>query len=462
MKHEHPIAAASLNIEWERYLDDLKLTKHHYQIFAVCVLLVLIDGYDGAALAYAAPAIAADIKLDSSLLGPLFAAHLVGMVLGSGPSGLLADRHGRRPTIIVATVIFGICTLVMATAATFREILIYRLLTGVGLGAAVSNVVAFASESSPARCRATVVSTIYSAFPLGALLGGYIGVWLIAAHGWRSIFLLGAGLTLAALAAVFWKLPESIRFLRVSGAPPLRIREASIKYGLDPRAAEVPVAPQDAVSVRRLPMRDLFADGRATGTLLLWLAFFVNQLVIYFMFAWLPVVFKSRNLSSELGIVASATLNLGGVVGAICLARLIDLAGAHRVLTVSYVAAFAVVAVFGGVASVGATAVLITIALTGFMLNGSNVNLAAVATGLYPTRARSTGVGWAMGIGRVGAIVGSLIGGVLLQSHLRLDILYALVGSPLLLAALGMWVMHKRGQSDGRRTAADLHVISCK
>jgi AAHS family 4-hydroxybenzoate transporter-like MFS transporter len=105
---------------------------------------------------------------------------------------------------------------------------------------------------------------------------------------------------------------------------------------------------------------------------------------------------------------------------------------------------------------------LITIALTGFMLNGSNVNLAAVATGLYPTRARSTGVGWAMGIGRVGAIVGSLIGGVLLQSHLRLDILYALVGSPLLLAALGMWVMHKRGQSDGRRTAADLHVISCK
>ena len=444
MKHEHAAPSADLNLEWDRYLNDLTLTKYHYEIFAVCILLVLIDGYDGATLAYAAPAIAADIKLDSSLLGPLFAAHLVGMVLGSGPSGWVADRHGRRPTILFATVIFGFCTLLMATASTFGEILIYRLLTGVGLGAAVSNVVAFASESSPARCRATVVSTIYSAFPLGALVGGYIGVWLIAAHGWQSIFLLGAGLTLTALVAVFYKLPESIRFLRVSGAAPVRIRQASSKYGLDPRAAEVPVAAQEAVLVRRLPMRDLFADGRATGTLLLWLAFFVSQLAIYFMFAWLPVVFKSRHLSSELGIVASATLNLGGVIGAICLARLIDLAGAHRVLTVSYIAAFVVVAVFGGVASAGAAAVLITIAATGFVLNGSNVNLAAVATGLYPTRARSTGVGWAMGIGRVGAIAGSLIGGVLLQSHLKLNVLYAVVGSPLLLAALGMWVMHRR------------------
>src|SRR5580692_8128174 len=134
MKHEHAAAAAGLNLEWDRYLNDLKLTKYHYEIFAVCILLVLIDGYDGATLAYAAPAIAADIKLDSSLLGPLFAAHLVGMVLGSGPSGWVADRHGRRPTILFATVIFGICTLLMATASTFREVLIYRLLTGVGLG----------------------------------------------------------------------------------------------------------------------------------------------------------------------------------------------------------------------------------------------------------------------------------------------------------------------------------------
>jgi AAHS family 4-hydroxybenzoate transporter-like MFS transporter len=444
MKHEHLVVAVPSVLEWDHYLDALKLTKYHYEIFAVCILLILIDGYDGAALAYAAPAIMADIKLDPPMLGPLFAAHLVGMVLGSGPSGLIADRHGRRPTIVCATIVFGVCTLLMATASSFHEILIYRLLTGVGLGAAVSNVIAFASESSPGRCRATVVSVIYSAFPMGALVGGYVAVWLIAAYGWPSIFMLGASLTLAALAAVLWKLPESIRFLRTSGAPTLQVRKALKKYGLDPHLEDVSVALRSAALIRRLPFKDLFADGMAIGTLLLWLAFFVNQLVVYFMFAWLPIVFKIRNLSSELGIIASATLNLGGVVGAICLARLIDARGAHRVLTMSYVAAFVVVAAFGSVAPAGAAAVLCTIALTGFVLNGSNVNLAAVATSLYPTRARSTGVGWAMGVGRIGAIVGSLIGGVLLRSHLRLDILYALVGSPLLLAALGMRVMHVR------------------
>jgi AAHS family 4-hydroxybenzoate transporter-like MFS transporter len=398
----------------DHYLDDLGLTRQHYQVFAVCFLLVLIDGYDGATLTYAAPAIVAAIRLDPAALGPLFAAHLVGMVCGSGPAGLIADRRGRRPTIIGATLVFGLFTLLMATATSCSEILVYRFLTGIGLGAAVSNTVALASELSPAYCRTTVVSVIYSAFPLGALVGGYVGVVLLHAFGWHSIFLLGGGLTMAILPAVLWKMPESLRFLQATGAP------------------------------ARSPLQDLFVDGMTGGTLLLWLAFFVNQLLVYFMFTWLPIVFKSRGLSSDLGIVASATLNFGGVVGAICLARLIDAHGARRVLTISYIAAFLIIAAFGSVASAGAAVVLVTVALTGFVLNGSNVNLAAVATSLYPTRSRSTGVGWAIGIGRVGAITGSLVGGVLLRTQLRLDMLYPLVGSLLLLAALAMWVMHRR------------------
>jgi MFS transporter, AAHS family, 4-hydroxybenzoate transporter len=459
MRHQHRVTEVSCVLEWDRFLDELKLTRYHYEIFVVCILLVLIDGYDGATLAYAAPAIVADIKLDASALGPLFAAHLVGMVLGSGSSGLIADRYGRRPTIICATFIFGLFTLLMATASSFHEILIYRLLTGVGLGAAVSNVVAFVSESSPGRCRATVVSVIYSSFPLGALVGGYIGVWLIRAYGWRSIFQLGGCFTMAVLVAVLWKMPESIRFLRATGAPIGRMREALVRFGLDPRTAELPMEPRNSGLARRLPMRDLFVDGNAVGTLLLWLAFFVNQLVVYFMFTWMPIVFKSRDLSSELGIVASATLNLGGVVGAICLARLIDARGAHRVLTVSYVLAFFAVAAFGRDAYAGVVAVLTTVALTGFVLNGSNVNLAAVATSLYPTRSRSTGVGWAMGIGRVGGITGSLCGGVLLRSQMNLAVLYTLVASPLLLSALGMWLMHLRKKDMKAAVAAETAAL---
>jgi MFS transporter, AAHS family, 4-hydroxybenzoate transporter len=402
--------------------DELRLTRYHYEVFAVCTLLVLIDGYDGASLTYAAPAVAGEINLPPGLLGPLFAAHLVGMVLGSGPSGLIADRRGRRPTILGATAVFGIFTLLTAAASSFSEILAFRLLTGVGLGAAVSNIIAIASETAPRRCRATVVSIVYSALPLGALLGGCSAVLLIRAFGWRSIFAVGGGLALALLMAASWILPES----------PLFLRSVNCERGGDARMGA------------GSPMRDLFVGGKAAGTLLLWLTFFVNQLVVYFMFMWMPIVFKSRGLDAELGIIASASLNLGGVVGSWVLARLIDARGARKVLTGSYVAAFLLVSAFGSIVSGRAMVVLVTVVLTGFMLNGSNVSLAAVATGLYPTRSRSTGVGWAIGIGRLGAITGSLVGAVLLRSRFGLDVLYPLVGSSLLLAALCMWAMPAR------------------
>jgi AAHS family 4-hydroxybenzoate transporter-like MFS transporter len=427
--------------------NDLQLTRFHYQVFVACALLVLIDGYDGAILTYAAPAIAAQMKLDTALLGPLFAAHLVGTILGSGPSGLIADRRGRRPTVIWATVMFGIFTALTATAGSFTEILVYRLLTGIGLGAAASNTVALASEYSPDRCRATVVAVVYSALPLGALAGGYVGVLLIRAFGWPSVFVLGAALALAALVIALWRMPESIRFLRASGATPARLRAALERLGLPSRDGEAYAESDGGAGRSASPVKDLFVGGRAVGTLALWVTFFVNQMLIYFMFTWTPIVFKARGLSSDLGIMASATLNLGGVVGAVCLARLIDKRGARSVLVTTYLAAFLMISGFGAAASNDAALVLLSVGLIGFVLNGSNVNLAGVATNLYPTRARATGVGWAMGIGRAGAIVGALIGGVLLRTKMELSVLYPLVGSALLLAALAMWIMHGRGRA---------------
>ena len=426
--------------------NDLRLTRFHYQVFVACALVVLIEGYDGAILTYAAPALTAAIKLDPAALGPLFAAHLVGMVLGSGPSGSIADRRGRRPTLIGATALLGVFTLFTATATSFTEILVYRLLVGVGLGAAVSNTVALASEYSPEFCRARVVAWVYSALPLGALVGGYLSVLSIRAWGWRSVFLLGGALATVALVIELWKIPESIRFLCAVGAR-AQVSRTFARLGLQPHDAaaysETVSVPATGVS----PVKDLFLDGRACGTLALWLTFFINQLLVYFMFAWTPIVFKARGLSSDLGIAAAATLNLGGVVGAVCLARLIDRHGARGVLPIAYIAAFVMIAGFGAAAANDPALVLLSVGLIGFALNGSNVNLASVATSFYPTRARSTGVGWAMGVGRAGAIVGSLVGGVLLHTRLGLGTLYSLAGSVLLLAALALWLMFARGRA---------------
>lgn len=420
-----------------------RLSRFHYVVFVACAFLLLIDGYDGAVLTYAAPAMASNLLLDPATLGPLFAAHLIGTIIGFGPSGSIADRIGRRPVIVASALLFTIFTLLTATATTFDSIFVYRLLTGVGLGAAASNTLALASEYAPSRCRATAVATIYGAFPMGAVVGGYLAVVLIGQSGWRAPFVLGGGLGLTALLVILRFVPESIFFLRAAGRSPSGVHQMLATYGLRPTDIE-PSEEATSSGVAGSHFKSLFVETSAKGTIALWVAFFVSQLLIYFIFAWTPIVFKLHGLSSNLGIIASSTLNLGGVIGAVCLARLVDRRGARVVLVTAYIVAFVVISGFGSLASNRPAVVLLTVGLIGFFLNGSNVNLAAVATRFYPTRSRSTGVGWAMGIGRAGAIVGSLVGGVLLRTKLQLSLLYPLVGSALLLAALAMWIMHAR------------------
>ncbi len=425
----------------DQKMDELALGRRHLWIMTLCFLVVLFDGYDGGALAFAAPGLMADLRFDPKTLGPVFSAHLVGMVFGSSLFGLAADRFGRRPAIIISTLIFGTFTIATGLATTFWPLMIFRLVTGLGLGGAVSNAVAVSSEFSPGRSRATVVSVVYSAFPLGSVLGGYLAVWLIKDFGWRSVFLVGGGVTLPLLVLVTTSFPESVRFLREAGAPRDKIARVFQKLGL-PQDTEVGVDPNEhAAAERPSPVRSLFVAGRWKPTLLLWLTFFVNQLVVYFLFMWMPVILKTWGLSASTGIVASATQSLGGVFGAFCLARLIDRRGASPVLLVSYLAAFVLAGAIGSVASSGAMVLIAVVAACGFFLNGSNVNLAAVATDLYPTASRSTGVGWAMGIGKAGGIAGSLVGGVLLQTHIGLPILYPIAALPLLLASAAMWLL---------------------
>lgn len=420
------------------FMDDLKLSRFHYVTILLCTLIALFDGYDGSAAAFAGPALLADLKFDPKTLGAVFSASLVGMVIGAGLFGLLADRFGRRPAIIVSTALFGVFTLMTGFADHFASLMVYRLVTGLGLGGALSNAVAVSAEFAPKRHRATIVSIVYSAFPMGSVLGGYLAVWLLKDFGWRSIFLLGAAATVPLLVAVLWIFPESIRFLCARGAPTAKIHAALQRLEIP---TTIDLRPEVAVSA---PLMTLFAHGMWSRTLLLWLAFFINQMVVYFLFMWMPIVLKTWGLGAQTGIIASATQSLGGVFGAFVLARIIDRHGASAVLTPAYIAAMLLVAAVGSVASSGTVVLVAVMGLCGFMLNGSNVNLASVGADLYPTSARSTGVGWAMGIGKGGGIVGSTIGGVLLDTGISLPILYALASVPLLLAALSLWALGRR------------------
>lgn len=428
----------------EGSLDRPRIAPALFGIVALCTVIALFDGYDGAAAGFSGPALLSALHLDPTLLGYIFSSSLVGMVVGSALFGMLADRFGRRPATIISILVFGVFTLLTGICNDVTSLIVYRLITGLGLGGALSNAVSVSSEFAPQRYRARVVSIVYSAYPMGAVLGGYLAVWLIKDFGWRSIFLVCAAAAAPLLVAVLWRFPESTRFLQASGAPADRIAAVEARFGLSAAPAEPEAAAQQGA-----PFIALFAKGMAPRTLLLWLAFFVNQVVVYFLFLWMPVALKTYGLGAQTGIVASATQSLGGVIGAFSLAQLIDRWGPGRIMAPAYLAALALVAAVGLTASLGAPALIITVGICGFMLNGSNVNLASVGAALYPTSARSTGIGWAMGVGKAGGIAGSVVGGYLLATHLPLPLLYAVAGTPLFMAAAALWLLDRGREPTG-------------
>lgn len=429
---------------------DDALGARHYFLFFLCFLLVLVDGYDASTLAYTAPAMIAEFQFDPSQLGVLFSAHLVGMVIGSPLFGRFADKYGRKPTVVFSTFVFTLFTALTAFEHRYDVLLVYRLLTGIGLGGAVASGLAVASEYAPSRRRATIVSTIYSGFPLGSVCGGYLAAHLIESFGWRSVFLLGGLLGVPLLVALIASFPESVKFSVEAKGDLTTARRNAAKFGISLDQ----VSPTEDRTMRS-PLAVLFQNDMRTRTALLWLTFFVTQLVLYFIFMWMPTVMKVWELPVKTGIIASATFSLGGVIGAVTLARLVDRSGSFRTLTGAYLIAILFASFIGLAASSGAVTVILIVAATGFFLNGSNVNLASVATALYPTEARSTGVGWAMALGRAGGIAGSFVGGVLLQSELSLVALYPIAATPLILAALAMWKMgHEQVTYDRARAPA--------
>jgi len=386
-----------------------------FGVTALCFVIAMLDGFDTQSIAFVAPRIAEDWGLTPAAFGPIFSVGLVGLMLGAFLLSPAADRFGRKTIILISTVIFGVFALLTATADSMQALLIYRLLTGLGLGAAMPNIIALTSEYAPDRLRATLVTVMFCGFPLGSTVGGLISSWLIANWDWHAVFVLGGVLPLLLTPVLMALLPESVRFLVARGAPERRIAPIvrRIDPDVSPQAFIQGMKDEQSSAAKGFSVFQLFREGRATVTALLWVAFFMNLLVMYFLVNWLPTLLKGAGLPLSLAILSTATLNLGGVIGAIVLGRLIDKLSPYLVLGAAYAASAAFIAViaFGGV---NLTVLLTGAALSGFGVVGAQIGCNALAASVYPTAIRATGVGWALGVGRIGAIVGPLVGGMLL------------------------------------------------
>lgn len=369
-------------------IDDQPLSRLQLRTILLCAIVVVLDGFDTQCMGFLVPVIAEDLKIPLPAFGPVLSAALVGLMIAAMASGPIADRWGRRWVVIVSVFVFAVFALLTARAATAGELLLYRFLTGLGLGGALPNAVALTAEYTPKRLQPIVVGAIFVGMPAGALIASQAASVMIPLWGWRSVFVLGGALPLVVALALIKLLPESVQWKQESRA----------------RAG--------------VPVKHLFTEGRAPGTLLLWVPFFMNLLILYFILSWLPALLRQSGMPVSAGVQAVAMFSIGGIIGCLTEGPVMKAVGARTLLIVEFIACAVLIAALAKLAASLAPMLIATL-LLGIGVQGAQAGLNALAAGFYPTSVRATGIGWALGVGRVGSIVGPSLGGVLLSLQWR-------------------------------------------
>ena len=418
-----------------RLIDDGPLSRFQIGVIVCCALVSALDGIDTQSIGVAAPFIADGLGIKIADFGPIFSAALLGATIGAATFGPLADRLGRKTLLIIAAILFGVFTILTAFANSVPTLYAFRLLAGLGLGGATPCFIALTSEYAPARLRAALVTVMWSAFPLGAMLGGLLNSYLIAELGWRAIFYIGGVAPLVLAVILAWYLPESIKFLLVRrndskavGRIVARLRSPLLGAG----------SFSFVVDEKQLPgisIRHLFTDGRALGTLLLWVPFFMGFGILTVAVLWTPALLRLNGISPANTAFVVAFNGLGGFIGQSTAGWLIKRFGILPILFPAFVLGTAATVGLGyGAASVGLAATFI--GLIGVFMGLGTGGAIALAATIYPTRIRSTGVGWGMAMGRFGQIIGPLIAGDLLGVGWTAGPIMIVIGSGGLIAAV--------------------------
>jgi AAHS family 4-hydroxybenzoate transporter-like MFS transporter len=446
---------AKNEIDVSAVIDAGGLNRYQIGVFILCGLFLVMDGFDVQSMGYVAPAIIDDWEIERETLGPVFSSGLVGLFIGSMLLGMVGDRFGRRRALLGATVAFSVLTVLSGRATSLTELLIIRFFAGLGLGAILPNATALIGEFSPRRMRIATMMIVTNGFTVGAAVGGFLAAWLIPRYGWRAVFYVGGIVPIALFVPMYLWLPESLQFLALRRNDTREIakwlKRIDSKVAVD--AATRFVVPESRAP--GVPIKHLFADGRAAATALIWVANFMNIVNAYFVASWLPTVVRDMQYSTSIGVLAGATVQAGGVIGTLAIAGFLARVGFARVL----VACFAVETV--AIASIGQPGLslpLLFVAafLTGWGLFAGQPTLNSLSATYYPTDLRSTGIGAALGIGRIGGIIGPLLGASMLGAHWSNEAVFYVAAVPAAIAALSSLLLAKAMNGAPRPEAAAL------
>ncbi|WP_313281499.1 MFS transporter [Stutzerimonas balearica] len=423
-------------IETNQIIDNARFSRFHWMVMALCALLLIFDGYDLFIYGVVLPVLMQEWGLTPMQAGALGSYALFGMMFGALGFGTLADRIGRKKGIAICFALFSSATIINGFASSPTEFGIFRFIAGLGCGGLMPNAVALMNEYAPKRLRSTLVAVMFSGYSIGGMLSAGVGIYMLPRFGWESMFF-AAAVPLLLLPVILYYLPESVGFLVRQG----RQAEArELLERVDPTAglpadAALEVADVKGASVSVLA---LFKEGRTVRTLSIWVAFFCCLLMVYALSSWLPKLMAGAGYSLGSSLSFLLALNFGGMAGAIVGGWLGDRFNLVKVMIGFFVAAAVSISLLGFKSPTPLLYGLIFIA--GATTIGTQILLYACAAQFYGLSIRSTGLGWASGIGRNGAIVGPLLGGALMAVNLPLQLNFMAFAIPGAIAALAMTV----------------------
>jgi MFS transporter, AAHS family, 4-hydroxybenzoate transporter len=451
-------------VDVSEFLSERSVSRFQIRVVVFCSLAIMFDSFDAQSLAFVAPSLSKEWGLAPGALGPVFGAALFGMMVGALAFGALADHFGRKWLVFVGIVVFGLGSIAVTFASDLNELLVVRFLTGLGLGGVLPTAISLTGEYVSKKRRALTIMLMFALAAFGVAMGALVSSMLIPTHGWRSVLWLGGLAPLALAVAVIVGLPESLSFLVAKRADSAKVR--AILSKIDPTVqlpADVTFALEEehgsGIHGNGVLVFHLFRNGRAWVTSLLWVVFFMSLLEFYFMQLWLPTLIHEAGLGVEAAVAVSSVLQVGGAFGMIVLGLGVDRIGFYKVLVPTYLLACLVIVAVGWA---GASLILLVPAvfLTGACVIGGQVGINALAANFYPTFIRSTGVGWALGIGRIGSIVGPVVGGMMLALHWSAQALLYASAIPPLCSAIMLVIIAQANNQYTRNDGSDKAGLS--